>query len=61
MLIVEVVSSVGSPVWNGSTQVAHDSAIVNLPPMPGGEYFLRLYSTSKEESNLLREFAFEIK
>jgi hypothetical protein len=60
-LNVEVVNAVGSTVWNGSTLVAHDEATVNLPAMPTGEYFLRLYSGPKEQSELLREFAFQTK
>jgi hypothetical protein len=60
ILSVEVVNAVGSAVWNGSTQVAHDEATVNLPAMPAGAYFLRLYAGSKDRSELLREFAFQI-
>lgn len=60
-LTVEVVNAVGSSVWSGSTQVAREEAIVNLPPMTAGSYFLRLYAGSKEQSDLLREFAFQIK
>ena len=60
-LLVEVVDAVGSPIWKGSTQVTHDGAVVSLPPMRAGTYFLRLYGSSKDESDPLREFAFQIK
>ncbi|HWF47101.1 MAG TPA: hypothetical protein VG168_08855 [Bryobacteraceae bacterium] len=61
ILSVDLVNAVGSPVWHGSTQVTHDKATVNLPPMQAGAYFLRLSSGPKDHSELLREFAFQIK
>jgi hypothetical protein len=60
-LAVEVVNSVGFPVWSGSTRVDHDNAIVNLPPMPAGAYFVRLNGGSRDQSDLLREFALQVK
>ncbi|HEX4232176.1 MAG TPA: hypothetical protein VHZ07_26145 [Bryobacteraceae bacterium] len=60
LLSVEVVNSVGSPVWNGSTRVAHDEATLDLPAMPAGAYFLRLYSGPRGQLELLREYSFQI-
>lgn len=61
VLPVEVVNGVGSPVWNGSTKVAQDEATVNLPALAAGAYFLRLYSGPNDQSELLREFTFQVK
>jgi hypothetical protein len=61
VLHAEVVNAVGSPVWNGATKVAHDEAIVNLPAMAAGAYFLRLYSGPDDRAELLREFTFRVK
>lgn len=60
-LSAEVVDSSGSTVWKGSTQVENDKASVSLPEMRAGSYFLRLYSRQAGQSDLLREFAFQIK
>jgi hypothetical protein len=57
----EVVTSVGSSVWKGSVKVAHDEASVSLPALHAGAYFLRLYGNSQDQSDLLREFAFQVK
>jgi anti-sigma factor RsiW len=60
-LSAEVVDSTGSTVWKGSTNVANDQATVSLPEMRAGSYFLRLYGAQAGQSDLLREFAFQIR
>ena len=60
-LAVEAVNAFGNSVWKGATEVTHEEATVSLPPMAPGYYFLRLYAGTKDESDLLREFAFQIK
>jgi hypothetical protein len=62
-VLVTVVNIRGMEVWKGSTAIHHEQADIEVPPIADrGEHFLRLYAPNQanSESDLLREFAFQV-
>jgi hypothetical protein len=63
-VIVELVDNAGASVWKGSAAVHNDEVKVTLPRITtAGSHFVRIYAIaqSNTESDLLREFAFQVK
>lgn len=62
-VIVDVVDERGAEVWNGRAAIYHEQVEVVVPPIAErGAHFLRLYAPNQPstESDLLREFAFQV-
>ncbi len=61
---VELVDNHGQKVWQGAASVANDKVEVSVPQIgKTGTHFLRLYALKRgnAESQLLREFVFQVK
>lgn len=62
-VLVEVVDMRGIALWKGSAAVHDTKAEVTIPPITDrGAHFLRLYAATQAspDSDLLREFAFQV-
>jgi hypothetical protein len=62
-VLVAIVDIRGIEVWKGRAAIHHEQAEVVVPPIKErGAYFLRLYAPTQAspDSDLLREFAFQV-
>lgn len=60
---IQVVGENGAQLWKGSSVVRGNDASVTIPRLTAsGNYFVRLYgATAGAQTDLLREFAFQVK
>jgi len=55
--LLEVVDALGKRVWQGAVASQDSKAVVSVPQMPSGLYFVRAYAPS---GKLLREYGLEV-